>query len=285
MNDENDGRTALGGSDGQSRAEAADAAGTLDGIERMLERLRREPRHRVLGERIATLLMEAPDSTRKVDLVLRLAATVCGPFPREALRLAYAVYEHDPLNESSLELMVRALQTLGRHGKAAVAKNELAKVRAARSHAGPSGDAGARPEGAPYDGSSSILMPSHSSDWGKGDVEYDGPGPVGAGGGVGPDATALVAQPNTSLAELQRIASSMSPRAALRHLPSMYIPSSELGACLEFAHTLLVSLELAGTAPPASIQEVADRLAQRLPFDLRSVILPELSEERLTRGP
>ena len=68
----------------------------MRGLADMLENAGKNPTDSVIRERALVLLADMPDDAQKVEFAVNLARALVEREPREAMRIAYMVYQFDP---------------------------------------------------------------------------------------------------------------------------------------------------------------------------------------------
>jgi len=98
------------------------------GLEKMLARISEDPNNGIFIDRYLALVTDMVDSEFKATAVLELAAIIVECDPLLSLRLSYLVFNYDHKNLPALDQMAKALEALGRPGKAEAIRNERDKL-------------------------------------------------------------------------------------------------------------------------------------------------------------
>lgn len=99
----------------------------MKGLDQFLAKIRENPRATLIS-RYLTLVAEIEDENQKAERALDLAESLVKSRPQETLRLAHMVFGSDPTNLRALDLLIAAMESRGRAGKAEVLKIEREKI-------------------------------------------------------------------------------------------------------------------------------------------------------------
>jgi hypothetical protein len=97
------------------------------GLDAILERIKQSPSS-TLVSRYLSLVAELDDEGEKARRALAVAGVIQATRPVEALNIAHMVYATGYETLAALDAMIKTLEARGRHGKAAVLRNEREKL-------------------------------------------------------------------------------------------------------------------------------------------------------------
>ncbi len=102
------------------------------GLKRILDLVRVNPQDSLLVDRFLILASDLKEEERS-EVTLGLSEALLRKNPSKAIDLAYMVYKARPGDYQPLEIMVEGFENLGRYGKATVLRQQLDKVKKART--------------------------------------------------------------------------------------------------------------------------------------------------------
>jgi len=97
------------------------------GLAKLLDSITNNPDQRLI-DRYLALITDIENESEKRARALDLAATLVNQKSDEAMRIAHMVFKADPQNLRSLDIIIESLEDRGSKGKAAVLRNERAKL-------------------------------------------------------------------------------------------------------------------------------------------------------------
>ncbi len=98
------------------------------GLLQLLDVIGNNPHDPVLARRFIALISELDQNTKE-EAMLRLAEIQIETLPLESLRLAKLVYNENPRNVYSLEIVQRCMRSLGKFAKAEIIGIEIEKIK------------------------------------------------------------------------------------------------------------------------------------------------------------